>query len=147
MTKRRPPWLTLAMLIADVAHDGAIDKAGYPYLFHPQRVAEAVAGDYDAEAVAWLHDVLEDAPQWTAEALRERRIPRRIVAAIEAITRRAGEEPDAYYARVRANPLALKVKRADIADNLEPFRLRQLDPATAERLVRKYAHALAELDK
>jgi hypothetical protein len=42
---------------------------------------------------------------------------------------------------VAADPLALEVKRADIADNTDPERVAQLEAATRERLAAKYARA------
>ncbi|MDX6230901.1 MAG: hypothetical protein QOI76_4291, partial [Frankiales bacterium] len=99
-----------------------------------------------AEAAAWLHDVLEDT-RTTVTDLAAQGIPATVVAAVEALTRGNGEAPDDYYARVAANPLALKVKRADIADNADPERLAHLDPATRERLTAKYDHARVVLDQ
>lgn len=46
---------------------------------------------------------------------------------------------------MRAVPLALTVKLADLADNSDPQRLARLDAATRERLITKYARARAEL--
>jgi hypothetical protein len=66
---------------------------------------------------------------------------------VEALTRGSGEAPDDYYARVAANPLAVKVKRADVADNADPERLARLDPALRERLTAKYDHARHMLDR
>lgn len=46
--------------IIAAAHRGQVDKAGQPYITHPARVAARVAGDENAVAAAWLHDVVED---------------------------------------------------------------------------------------
>lgn len=132
-----------AQRIATVAHTGQVDKAGRPYITHPARVAARVAGDDHAVAVAWLHDVVEDTTV-TLTDLGEQ-FPAEVVAAVDALTRRDGEEPAEYYARVRRIPLALTVKLADLADNSDPQRLARLDDATRERLVAKYARARAEL--
>jgi (p)ppGpp synthase/HD superfamily hydrolase len=137
---------TTAQRIATQAHVGQTDKAGRPYIGHPSRVAARLAGDEQAEAAAWLHDVLEDTVT-TATDLAALGIPATVVAAVEALTRRNGEAPDDYYARVAANPLALTVKQADIADNADPQRLAQLDPAVRQRLRAKYDHAREVLDK
>lgn len=143
----------MARELASTAHARQVDKAGAPYIEHPRRVAARVAGDELAGAqvrdelavaVAWLHDVVEDTDV-TAEVLRAA-FPEEVVAAVLALTRRAGEEPDVYYARVAANPLALRVKRADIADNTDPARTAALTTSTRERLAAKYAHAVAALD-
>ena len=49
-----------AEALARSAHAGQVDKAGAPYAQHPERVAAAVTGDPQAQAAAWLHDVVED---------------------------------------------------------------------------------------
>ncbi|RKW70438.1 HD domain-containing protein [Galactobacter caseinivorans] len=136
-----------ARVLATSAHAGQQDKAGRPYIEHPARVAALVAQDvgprHAAVAVAWLHDVVEDTDV-TLEQIRQA-FGDQIAAGVDAMTRRSGEEPDAYYARVRADQLALAVKRADIADNTDPARVALLDHATATRLAGKYRHARAEL--
>lgn len=133
--------------LATDAHAGQIDKAGRPYSEHPRRVAALVAGmtdDPDAVAVAWLHDVVEDTAV-TLDDLRAEGWSERVVAAVDALTRRPGEG-DAYYLRVAADPLAALVKRADIADNTDPQRVALLTPSDAARLRRKYEHALSLLE-
>ncbi|MGW0021948.1 HD domain-containing protein [Rhodococcus sp. NPDC003382] len=132
-----------AQRIATVAHAGQVDRAGRPYITHPARVAARVAGDDHAVAVAWLHDVVEDTTVTLADLGEQ--FPPEVVAAVDALTRRDGEEPVEYYARVRRVPLALTVKLADLADNSDPQRLARLDDATRRRLRAKYAHARAEL--
>lgn len=128
--------------IARSAHAGQTDKAGVPYIDHPRRVAARVQPDPDAVATALLHDVVEDTPV-TLEQLAEE-FPAHIVSAVQALTRTPGQG-DRYYQQIRANPLALKVKLADIADNTDPARVAALDPATRRRLETKYAHALQQL--
>lgn len=129
--------------IAAVAHRGQVDKGGQPYITHPARVAARVAGDENAVAAAWLHDVVEDTTVTLAEL--EESFPAEVTTAVDALTRRHGEAPADYYARVREVPLALTVKLADMADNSDPQRLARLDAATRDRLIAKYARARAEL--
>jgi hypothetical protein len=126
-----------ARRIATRAHAGQVDKAGRPYIAHPQRVAARVE-DLQAEAVAWLHDVLEDT-EVTAEDLRVQGIDDEVVRAVELLTRDVDD--DVYYARIAAYPVAREVKLADIADNTDPVRTALLDPATRDRLAEKYTHA------
>jgi len=71
--------------------------------------------------------------------------PTDVVGAVDAITRRP-EEGDGYYRRVRRDPIALRVKYADIADNTDPARTSQLSDQDRERLAAKYRHALELLD-
>ncbi len=134
---------TGAEAIARAAHAGQVDKAGRPYIEHPERVAARLIGDDLLAAIGWLHDVVED----TAVSLTdlEASFPVEVTEAVAALTRRAGEDPVDYYRRVAANPRALRVKAADIDDNTDPDRLAQLDEQTRSRLVAKYAKARALL--
>lgn len=103
--------------VAVHAHAGQRDKAGEPYIRHCQRVADAVQGD-KAKTVAFLHDVLEKSPGWTAERLLDSGFSPEVVAAVECLTQRPGETKDALTIRAAANRLTLEVKRADLGDNL-----------------------------
>ncbi|WP_394253532.1 HD domain-containing protein [Arthrobacter pityocampae] len=68
--------VTTANIVAASAHDGQSDKAGAPYITHPARVAAAAQDAApahlaeEAEAVGWLHDVVEDTSV-TIEQLRD----------------------------------------------------------------------------
>lgn len=132
-----------ALEIACEAHDGQIDKTGRPYFLHPLRVMFRTS-TYAERIVALLHDVIEDCPEWTSERLA-RVFPAEYVAAIQALTRREDESYAEFIARVKTDPLAARVKLADIADNMDPRRLEQLDQPTRERLIEKYAPALQVL--
>lgn len=126
--------------LAHRAHVGQVDKAGRPYIEHVARVAAAVADDPDAEAVAWLHDVWEDHPDFENGQL-PRWLPIRLLAATQCLNRRNAKDNPTYYAIVSNDPIALRVKLADIADNADETRLALLDSATADRLRKKYARA------
>lgn len=130
--------------LAHRAHAGQVDKAGRPYIEHVERVAARVAGDDEAEAVAWLHDVLEDCEFVDVRTL-DSEFPPNIVEAVEHMTRQHFRDAEWYYASIRENTLAMRVKLADIADNMDEARLALLDEETAYRLRRKYAKALAAL--
>ncbi len=134
----------LAKRIATDAHAGQTDKSGHPYIHHPERVA-ARLHSADERAVAWLHDVIEDTTV-TSDDLRDAGVNPDVIEAVEAITHRHGEPRTDYLTRVVANPLATRVKRADVADNTAPQRTAQLDPATRRRLESKYAQTVAFLD-
>ena len=135
--------------IAREAHEGQLDKAGRPYIEHPQRVAAWVARlDPDApEAVieaARLHDVLEDT-SFTRDDLAARGISEEAIAMVEAVTKRESEPVEAYFARILACPGAAEVKRADLADNTDPARMALLEPERRAKLEAKYARAFALL--
>jgi hypothetical protein len=125
--------------LATRAHAGQVDKAGRPYIEHVARVAAAVRhyAEPEVQAVAWLHDVLEDCPGFSDEVYR---MPVEVMWAC-CLLDRTRAPSHAYYARIARNPLALCVKLADIADNADESRLAMLDEKTAARLRRKYAKA------
>jgi len=75
----------------------------------------------EAKTVAVLHDVVEDT-HVSLETLSFL-FPDLIVRAVDAISKREGELNRAYWERVKANPLALEVKLADIAHNTSPGRV------------------------
>lgn len=129
--------------IARRAHAGQTDKAGVDYIAHPAAVAKEVADigtDEEIVAVAWLHDVIEDTDV-TFDELASAGATARQIAALDALTHRAGEPRDTYYARVAANADAVVVKIADINHNTSSDRLATLDEATQVRLTAKYAKA------
>ncbi|GGQ67592.1 HD domain-containing protein [Streptomyces flaveolus] len=132
---------------ARAAHAGQTDKAGRPYAEHLLAVAEGVrrrGGDDEQIAAAWLHDSVEDdalSERW----LREAALSTRTKDIVLALTRRAGEPPEGYAARILATPGALLVKEADLAHNADPARLAVLDGATRTRLTEKYARMRALL--
>jgi (p)ppGpp synthase/HD superfamily hydrolase len=67
--------------------------------------------------VAMLHDIVEDTP--LTVAVIERLFGKEVADAVDAITRRAGEDYlREYIPRVNANRMARVVKRADIEDHL-----------------------------
>jgi (p)ppGpp synthase/HD superfamily hydrolase len=134
-----------AVAIARRAHDGQLDKAGRPYIGHPLRVMAGVRGEH-AQMAAVLHDVVEDTAI-TAQDLLASGCPPPVVSAVVALSKVPGEPQADYLRRVAADPLALTVKRADIADNADPERLALLDPATRDRLTAKYAQARRLLDR
>ncbi|MGW1128340.1 HD domain-containing protein [Streptomyces sp. NPDC002526] len=135
--------LTLAEVeaLAREAHAAQRDKAGRPYTEHLAAVAEGVrsrGGSEEQIAAAWLHDAVED-DALSAEWLAGAALPQAVKDMVLAVTKRAGEEPEAYTRRILATPGALLVKEADLAHNADPARLAVLEPATRARLTAKYA--------
>lgn len=142
-----PLTLTDVEALARAAHDGQTDKAGRPYAEHLQAVAEGVrarGGDAEQIAAAWLHDSVED-DALTERRLSEAALSRRTKDIVLAVTKRAGEPPEAYAERILATPGALLVKEADLAHNADPARLAVLDEPTRTRLTEKYARMRALL--
>lgn len=125
----------LALEIAEKAHAGVSDKAGFPYILHPTRVG-AHFEDEDAQVVGFLHDVLEDTDMQESE-LRQI-FTKTQVDAIVALTRPDDETYHDFIERCAQNPLARRVKVQDIRDNLRPG-------YTKDSLRRRYVAALIRL--
>ncbi|MGJ9403105.1 HD domain-containing protein [Arthrobacter sp. KK5.5] len=137
------PQVAAARAVATIAHRGQTDHAGADYISHPARVAGRLTAPAEV-AAAWLHDTIEDCGIGADELLRAG-IAEDVVTAVVLLTRTPEMGSDDYYRAIRANPVALAVKLADIADNTDPERVRVLragDPVKAERLAGKYRHAL-----
>jgi (p)ppGpp synthase/HD superfamily hydrolase len=90
--------LIAAIALAKKAHQNQFDKAGKPYLNHPIRVMNNV-DSYEEKIVAILHDAIEDS-DLTLVDLVELKFPIKIIEAIEAITKRNGEDYESYLQRV-----------------------------------------------
>ena len=104
--------------LARRAHAGQTRKNGEPYFNHPERVAQQLR-DNTAQAVAYLHDVLEDChdPVILGEL---NQFPRTIVDAVKLLTSAKDETYFDFIHRILAsgNKTAIVVKIADLKDNL-----------------------------
>ncbi|MEA5418722.1 GTP pyrophosphokinase [Spirulina sp. CCNP1310] len=134
--------LNVAIALAHQAHQGQMDKGGHPYIGHPLRVMAAM-GDEEAKIVAVLHDAIEDSDLSLAD-LTAAGFPAVITQALDALTKRAGEAYEDYLQRVMANPLALRVKIADMEDNCDLSRIAQPTAKDYARLA-KYQGILPRL--
>lgn len=86
-----------------------------PYIVHPIRVSERVATDHQ-KICALLHDVVEDTPTTLDEIEKEFGIMVRDT--IDCLTHRKGESYNDYITRILTDENAVRVKIADICDNL-----------------------------
>jgi len=130
-----------AIVLACRAHRGQVDKAGKPYILHPLRVMLRLE-DSAAQIVAVLHDVVEDTSVTLAD-LRAEGYSGEICDAVDCLSRRPGEAYEVFISRAAANPLARRVKLADLEDNMDPRR--RIDgEREAQRQVR-YGEARARL--
>jgi (p)ppGpp synthase/HD superfamily hydrolase len=135
--------LESAITLAVTKHQGQKDKAGKPYILHPLRLMLQM--DSEAEMMAAvLHDVVEDC-RVELDELAQEGIPPKVVEAVACLTRKEGEAYDQFIARAAQNPIAFKVKRADLLDNMNLTRLDQLSSKDLER-VEKYHQALKQLN-
>ena len=110
----------MARNVAHYSHVQQRDRHGVPIVEHVARVVAAVPAE--AQALAWLHDVLEHSPTTTAE-LSAQGLTAVERAALELLTRQAKESYEMYILRIAYAPgaagrLARVVKLADLDDHL-----------------------------
>lgn len=135
--------LNKAIEIATKAHERQVDKGGQPYIGHPLRVM-AMGATEDEKIVGVLHDVVEDS-DWTFERLATEGFSSAVIDALRCVTKLSESEPyDKFIQRVKANPLAVKVKLNDLTDNMDIRRLAYISEKDVKRL-RKYLKAYKQL--
>ena len=136
--------LEKALEIALQAHRGQQDRYGEPYILHPLRVMTRVHTE-EQKIVALLHDVIEDSA-WTIEQLEQEGFVVEILEAVQALTKQPGEDYMNYIRRTAVTNLSLTVKMADLKDNMDLTRCKQLKPADLKRM-EKYLKARQYLQK
>ena len=130
-----------AKALATKAHEGQTDKAGLPYITHPERVASRMENP-EAQVIGWLHDTVEDTPITLRDI--ETTFGPETAAAVDAISRRDGEPWSDYLERVAANPMARQIKISDLIDNSNLSRIPHVTLKDVERQ-KKYNKALKKL--
>ena len=128
------------MNLAYTAHHGQFDKGGVPYIFHPIHLAEQM-DDEITTCVALLHDTVEDTDVTLEQLARE--FPREVVDAVSLLTHAEDVEYFDYVRAIKQNPIAVKVKLADLSHNGDPKRI--CNQGNQEKRRIKYAAARAIL--
>ena len=134
-----------ALELAKRAHAGQVDKAGKPYIDHVIRVANSFSNHADPalEIIAVLHDILEDT--WVTKEMIENLFGNSIAICVDALTRRENESYSEFITRiVCTSTRACKVKVADLEDNMNLGRLKEVTDADIAR-VKKYDKARSML--
>ena len=128
--------LDRAIAIAAEAHTDQKDKTGISYILHPIRLMIQMDSE-EAMIAAVLHDVVEDSV-WTLDDLRREGFSDEVLNAVDCLTHREGEGEDYwdYIKRAGSDPIALKVKLADLFDNLNPNRLDKVTEEDEKRFER-----------
>jgi (p)ppGpp synthase/HD superfamily hydrolase len=128
--------LQKASKIAVAAHSTQKDKAGASYILHPLRVMLSLESE-DERIVGVLHDVLEDGQGLWPGKVREEIEPR-LLASLELVTKTKDEEKSgdymAFIRRLAHDPIARRVKLADLRDNLNVLRLETVSEKDRDRL-------------
>lgn len=98
-------------------HQGHYDTQGMPYVFHPFAVANEMSTE-DEVCTALLQEVLDEADV-TDEDLKEMGFDEEIRLALHLLHKPRTMDYFSYIRRLKANPLARKVKLADIQCSLQ----------------------------
>ena len=144
MRRTKKLYLDRAIELAKQHHEGQTDKAGKPYIEHPLRVMNQVESE-EEKIVAVLHDIVEDT-DISLDDLRSEGFSEEVVSAVECLTKQDGENYDSYIERISFNPLAVKIKLADLEDNRDLTRLPEVTDKDLER-IEKYDKALEKLTR
>ena len=133
-----------ALKLCFEVHKEQTDKSGLPYVFHPFHLAEQM-DDENSVIVALLHDVVEDS-EMTFEDLEAMGFHEEVINALRLLTH--GDDVDyfEYVNKIKENPLATKVKLADLRHNSDLTRLNIVDEKALER-AEKYQKAITFLSK
>jgi (p)ppGpp synthase/HD superfamily hydrolase len=139
---RAQPDLGDSIELSRQAHAAQVDKCGRPYYLHPLRVAMRLGQCTTAERhAALLHDVVEDTAV-TLHDLAAMGYGAEILELVDLLTRRMAEREshDQYIERLvsSGNVQALRVKLADVYDNMSPARTRDL-PAHQRGMKHRFA--------
>ena len=128
-----------ALKICFNAHKDQVDKTGMPYVFHPFHLAETMDTE-DEVCVALLHDTVEDTSVTFEELIKEG-FNETIINALKLLTHNDDTPYMEYVARIKENPLARKVKIADLYHNSDLTRL----DLTKDKVPPKYDTYLAAI--
>jgi len=142
------PLVQRAYAVAKKAHEGALDRAGVAYIYHPMTVASFLEG-YDDEyiAAALLHDVVEDTEVTVGDL--EKEFPKSVTEAVDLLTHDESIPYLDYVRRIKdsGNAIARAVKLADLKHNMDPDRGKDDPVSKAHRDETKYIPALAILNE
>ncbi len=133
------PMTKLALNLCFTLHEYQKDKGNSPYVFHPFHLAEQMT-DEDSCIVALLHDIIEDTP-CTLDDLKKLGFSTKIIRAIDDITYKEGMDYFDYINIIHNNPLATRVKLADLKHNMDVTRLEEVTKKDEQR-IKKYNQAI-----
>lgn len=138
------PLTKKALKLCFDTHKDQVDKSGMPYVFHPFHLAEQM-DDEISTVCALLHDVVEDS-EMTFDGLSDMGFPSEVIEVLRLLTHE-DEVPYMDYVReIKNNPVARKVKLADLKHNSDSTRVDQVDDRMLRRW-EKYREAIRILSE
>ena len=120
-------------------HNGQFDKAGLPYVFHPMHVAETMDDEISTLA-ALLHDIVEDTDM-TFNDLLNYGFPLEVIEVLKLLTHEENVDYYDYIKKISTNPVAVKVKIADLKHNSDLTRLDKITDYDIKR-TEKYKNCI-----
>lgn len=136
--------LARAISIAAVGFEKVKDKGGQPYILHCLRVMNQMDTE-EEKIVAVLHDTVEDGVITIEELIKER-FSQNVIYALILLTHKKETPYDEYIKAIALDPLATKVKKADLKDNSDITRLKGLTKKDFGRM-EKYHRSYVYLSK
>lgn len=116
--------LSKAIAIATEAFEGKQDDNGHPYIDHAMRVMDKMQTETE-KIVAALHDVVEES-EVSLHDLQDMGFSREVVEAVGILTKRKDMTYFDYIDDIGCSKLCSKVKIAEIEDNLDLPRVKQM---------------------
>lgn len=118
--------LERAIALALEAHEGQRDWNGRPFILHPMRVGMALLekyGDLDLASAGVLHDAVEDSSGRVTVERVEAEVTGYTAFLVSKLTHDPKVPYEDYIEGISGNRDVVRVKLADLTDNLSPFRL------------------------
>ena len=137
--------LVKAIAVANEAHKDKKTLSGRPYILHPLHLMLQM--DSEEEMItAVLHDVVEDSIV-NLEDLQAMGFPPRVLDALALLTHDKEElSYEKYILAIKSNPLAVRVKLADLTHNMDVRRIPTPLSQGELRRLGKYQRAWLLLD-
>ena len=129
--------LQKAIDFATKALEGKKDHGGQPMIAHALRMMDRVNTE-EEKIIAVLHDVVEEGG-CSFHELKEAGFGQTVLAGVDVLTRRPNMKYFDYIDDISTNPMAARVKLAEMAENKDQDRVNKLSFQTytlEERLAR-----------
>jgi len=140
----RNPTLEQALGVFARAYENRAQWKGQPAIFHPLRLMLTLDRD-DERIAALFHDLCHDCKDWSPARMAGEGFPASLTEAVDALTRRDGEDRIRYLQRLSANDLARRVKLAELVQGRHAMPPPPHSPEQIERLA-LYAREIPMLE-
>ena len=139
MTDLDSSLIELAVRTANTVHAKQVDRAGKPYILHVHDVALRLENSNE-RLTAYLHDTLEECTTENRHLVEStlKHMPPPVQRAVRLVTRAKSVPYFRYIELLSTDPIARRVKIADLQSNLSFERRGGLNDSLRER----YEHAL-----